>query len=1197
MKLVIQARKGTSMGRIETAAEAAGARGPAGAAWGAVVLLAIITVLLLGAGGASAAVPPIEVSEYRKDFGVSKAQAEEVLQTQASAAEADIVGDLQDRLGARYAGIWFDNDSGEYVVPLVPGASGKAIHAEFASAALGPDQLRTVPAQSSWAELEAAQEELNRALAPMFAAREVQTSLDPRTNAVVIKQAAGAGVGERDEIRRLAANASVEVKLRESEVNRFGGQLEACTDIFCGQPLRGGVGIFDEFDPDTECTAGFKAIGDSNGSRYLLTAGHCVINFSTEPLSLNWASKDDSLTPHSIGIVEQAEFPGEEDWAKINANTSWWDVDPWLSEVAYWGTPILDGGGAIVGKTPAVNMDYPITGEASSVTGNYACHSGIRTGTTCGYIGELNVTYTWTPTITVHHLIQLLKVCSFSGDSGGSVFSGGKALGMLTGSETDSICEDTILYSDINRATEALGVHIATEGPAVTDQDDNTPGPRAVAQPDGTIDTFYRDGSGNLGHNWYDTGEAGWQSGELPGALATSGVPHAVTQPDGTIDVFFRTPSGELGHTWKGSGPGGEWSSANLPGSVASDPHAVAQTDGTIDVFYRTPSGGLGHNWYDTGEAGWQYGTLPGSLGSDPYLVSQPNGTIDVFFRTPSGALGHTWKGAGAGSEWTSANLPGSVASDPHAVAQTDGTVDVFYRTPSGGLGHNWYDTGGAGWQFNTLAGSVGSAPHIVAQSDGTIDVFFRTPSGELGHTWKSSGPSGEWTSANLPGSVASEPHAVAQPDGTVDVFYRTPSGGLGHNWYDTGEAGWQYGTLGGSVASDPHPVAQSDGTIDVFFRTPSGELGHTWKSSGPSGEWTSANLPGTVAARPPLASTEAATGVSFNEATLKGTVNPEGSVTSYYFEYGTTTSYGSKKPVAGESTGPEAAALSVSQTPTGLAEGTTYHYRVVATSPEGTAYGADKTFKTNSLGTTETTLSVTQVLNGQPGYVTVSGSVKAGSYSLTGQKVKIKYEKETSAGVWTLMNTIERELNAAGTYGYENLEVSQANWRAVAQFQGGATLASSSSSYQAFHVGLGYQLVFAHSSKCVDVQNGSTSNGALIQQWDCLAPATHLNQVFQLVPVGSPWFQIRNINSGRCIDVIGASTANGGWLQQWNCATVGQQKFQLAQPSGGTVALQVAHTGKCVDVNSSSTTSGVILQQWDCQWGNNQRVTFQSVG
>ena len=43
---------------------------------------------------------------------------------------------------------------------------------------------------------------------------------------------------------------------------------------------------------------------------------------------------------------------------------------------------------------------------------------------------------------------------------------------------------------------------------------------------------------------------------------------------------------------------------------------------------------------------------------------------------------------------------------------------------------------------------------------------------------------------------------------------------------------------------------------------------------------------------------TEAATLVTTTSATLNGTVNPGGLATTYYFEYGTTTSYGTDIPI-----------------------------------------------------------------------------------------------------------------------------------------------------------------------------------------------------------------------------------------------------------------------------------------------------------
>ncbi len=47
----------------------------------------------------------------------------------------------------------------------------------------------------------------------------------------------------------------------------------------------------------------------------------------------------------------------------------------------------------------------------------------------------------------------------------------------------------------------------------------------------------------------------------------------------------------------------------------------------------------------------------------------------------------------------------------------------------------------------------------------------------------------------------------------------------------------------------------------------------------------------------PPEASTGAASEVQLTQAKLNGTVNPKGTNTHYYFQYGTTTSYGSSTP------------------------------------------------------------------------------------------------------------------------------------------------------------------------------------------------------------------------------------------------------------------------------------------------------------
>ena len=105
-----------------------------------------------------------------------------------------------------------------------------------------------------------------------------------------------------------------------------------------------------------------------------------------------------------------------------------------------------------------------------------------------------------------------------------------------------------------------------------------------------------------------------------------------------------------------------------------------------------------------------------------------------------------------------------------------------------------------------------------------------------------------------------------------------------------------------------------------------------------------------TLTIKPPTATTQTASPVTATGATLKATVNPEGSATTYQLEYGTTTSYGSKIPLSPKSIGSGISNVSISEAISGLSQATTYHYRVVASNAAGTSYGADKTLTTLKL-------------------------------------------------------------------------------------------------------------------------------------------------------------------------------------------------------------------------------------------------------
>jgi hypothetical protein len=96
-----------------------------------------------------------------------------------------------------------------------------------------------------------------------------------------------------------------------------------------------------------------------------------------------------------------------------------------------------------------------------------------------------------------------------------------------------------------------------------------------------------------------------------------------------------------------------------------------------------------------------------------------------------------------------------------------------------------------------------------------------------------------------------------------------------------------------------------------------------------------------------PTVSTSVSSNVSDSAATLYGFVNPNGEETTYAFQYGTSTSYGSQTTLAPAGKGTES--MKVTQSISGLTAKTTYHYRIIATNPSGTVQGEDQTFTTAS--------------------------------------------------------------------------------------------------------------------------------------------------------------------------------------------------------------------------------------------------------
>ena len=130
------------------------------------------------------------------------------------------------------------------------------------------------------------------------------------------------------------------------------------------------------------------------------------------------------------------------------------------------------------------------------------------------------------------------------------------------------------------------------------------------------------------------------------------------------------------------------------------------------------------------------------------------------------------------------------------------------------------------------------------------------------------------------------------------------------------------------------------------------------------------------------------------------------------------------------------------------------------------------------------------------------------------------------------------------------------------------------------------YLLQAVHSSKCADVQGGSTADGAHVLQGDCDGRAS---ERWQLHDLGAETYELRSA-AGKCLDVAGASLNDGANVLQWTCKQSANQKWTLASAGAGAFSLRAVHSGKCLEVAGAGTASGANLQQGTCSTGDHQK-------
>jgi hypothetical protein len=346
---------------------------------------------------------------------------------------------------------------------------------------------------------------------------------------------------------------------------------------------------------------------------------------------------------------------------------------------------------------------------------------------------------------------------------------------------------------------------------------------------------------------------------------------------------------------------------------------------------------------------------------------------------------GGVFRSTNNGDNWNPVNT-GLINPDVFALA-INSNGHIFAGTIGGGVfrstdnGDNWNP-------INT--GLTNTSIVTLAINDVGI-IFAGTSSSGVFRSMDNSDNSGSWTRVNIgltdPKPSARESHAMAYIGSKQALLFGGNSGSGPDNetWvYDLSGSAWTqkapatkpsarlYHTMaylggdqallfGGSVASSAndetwvYDLSDNTWTLRSPATKPSARFFHAMAhiggdqvllfsgndgSFGPNETW--------VFAKTMLAvTTNAATNIKMNSATLNGIVNPQNLSTSVKFEYGTTTSYGNEvtatpSPING--TNP----VAVSADLTGLTPGTAYHFRLVAANSAGTTNGTDMTFITN---------------------------------------------------------------------------------------------------------------------------------------------------------------------------------------------------------------------------------------------------------
>ncbi|MFJ8591903.1 S1 family peptidase [Streptomyces sp. NPDC093598] len=322
---------------------------------------------------------------------------------------SDLASQLSGLLGEAFGGSYYDGDSQQLVVNVVPGDNNNVIVQAKAAGA----KVREV--DNSWSELQDGASTL-KSEATIAG---TSWSIDPRTNKLLVTADSTVTGAKWDRLESTVQELGSGMATLKKSAGTFKPFVSGGDAIFAG---------------GSRCSLGFNVTA-GDGSPAFLTAGHCTLGGN------EWS---DTQGGQPIATVDQSTFPGDGDFALVKYD------DPATEAPS---------------EVNIGNQTVQITEAAEATVGQEVFRMGSTTGLNDGQVLGLDATVNY-PEGTVTGLIQT-NVCAEPGDSGGSLFTqDGLAIGLTSGGSGDCTVGGETFFQPVTTALEAVGATLGAGGAA-----------------------------------------------------------------------------------------------------------------------------------------------------------------------------------------------------------------------------------------------------------------------------------------------------------------------------------------------------------------------------------------------------------------------------------------------------------------------------------------------------------------------------------------------------------------------------------------------------------------------------------------------------------------------------------------------------------------------------------------------------------